>query len=110
MFIEPKISDIKLSKILNVDNVELHTGKFCNLFNKKKNTKDEFKRIYNAARHATKLDLEVHAGHGLTFSSAKQIAKIKTITEFNIGHFIISESIFLGLEKTIKKFKRIINK
>ena len=110
LFIEPKISDIKLSKILNVNNVELHTGKFCNLFNKKKSTKNEFKRIYNAARYATKLDLEVHAGHGLTFSSAKQIAKIKTITEFNIGHFIISESIFLGLEKTIKKFKRVINK
>ena len=56
-----------------------------------------------------KLDLSVHAGHGLTYESTKKISKIKEISEFNIGHFIISESIFYGLKNTIKKFKKIIN-
>ena len=50
------------------------------------------------------IGLEVHAGHGLTFQTAKIIGKIKYITELNIGHFIISESIFIGLRNSIKKF------
>ena len=53
--------------------------------------------------------MEVHAGHGLTYQSARQIAKIKTISEFNIGHFIVAESIFVGLKYSIKKFKKILN-
>ena len=56
------------------------------------------------------LGLEIHAGHGLNFKSAKILSKIKGIKEFNIGHFLIGESIFEGLGKTIKKFKRILHK
>ena len=55
------------------------------------------------------MGLDVHAGHGLTYKSASKISKIKDISEFNIGHFIISESIFIGLRKSIIKFKRIVN-
>ena len=66
--------------------------------------------IKKAADFAKVLGMEVHAGHGLTFKSAKQISKIKNISEFNIGHFIIAESLFLGLNNTIKKFKKIINR
>ena len=61
------------------------------------------------AYYANKIGLEVHAGHGLTYKSTSKIAKIKHISEFNIGHFIISESIFYGLKYTIRKFKKIIN-
>ena len=50
----------------------------------------------------------MHAGHGLDYKTAHMISKIKYISELNIGHFIISESIFVGLKKTIKKFKNII--
>ena len=57
-----------------------------------------------------KLGLEVHAGHGLTYQSAKILSKISGIKEFNIGHFLVGESIFNGFKKTIKKFKQIINK
>ena len=57
-----------------------------------------------------KIGLDVHAGHGLTYKTASKISKIKFITEFNIGHFIVSESIFFGLRKIILKFKKIINK
>ena len=55
------------------------------------------------------LGLEVHAGHGLTFESAKILAKLRNIKEFNIGHFLIGESIFVGMSSTIKSFKRILN-
>ena len=110
LFIEPKISDIKTSKKLGADCVELHTGKFCNLFNNKKSTRNAFLNLKNAAYVAKKNGLEVHAGHGLTYKSTSKIAKISDISEFNIGHFIISESIFVGLKKSIAKFKRVINK
>ena len=56
-----------------------------------------------------KIGLDVHAGHGLTYKSAHKVSKIEDISEFNIGHFIISDSLFIGIEKTIKKFKKIIN-
>jgi len=110
LFIEPKIRDIKISHILGVDCVELHTGKFCNLFNKRKKTYKSYKEIEKSVKYAKMKGLEVHAGHGLTYESAYKISRIKDISEFNIGHFIISESIFYGLKKTVTRFKKIINK
>ena len=110
LFIEPKISDIILSKKLGADCVELHTGKFCNLFNSKKRTKTAFLNLKKAALYGKETGMEVHAGHGLTYQSAYQISKIKCISEFNIGHFLVAESLFIGLKNSIKKFKRIINK
>jgi pyridoxine 5-phosphate synthase len=56
------------------------------------------------------IGLNVNAGHGLTYKSACKLSQIKQISEFNIGHFIISESVFIGLSASIKKFKKIINK
>ena len=109
LFVEPKISDIKLSKLLGVNCVELHTGKFCNLLNSNKKTTTAFVNLKKAALYAKKVGLDVHAGHGLTYQSAYKISRIKSISEFNIGHFIISESLFIGLYNCIKKFKRIIN-
>ena len=110
LFIEPKIFDIMLSKKLGANCVELHTGKFCYLFNKNKKTKSALSNLKKSAYYAKKLGLKVHAGHGLTYQSAYQIAKIKNISEFNIGHFIISESLFTGIKNSIKKFKKIISK
>ena len=110
LFIEPKIFDIKLAKKLGANCIELHTGKFCNLFNRKLKTKVEFLNLKKSAFYAKKIDLDVHAGHGLTYKSTYQIAKIKCISEFNIGHFLISESLFIGLKNSIKMFKKIIRK
>mgnify|MGYP000332425329 CR=1 FL=1 len=56
------------------------------------------------------IGLDVHAGHGLTYKTAYSISKIKYISELNIGHFIIAESLFIGLKNSIKKFIKIINK
>ena len=108
LFIDPSIKDIKDSKFLKVDCVEIHTGKFCNLVNKNKNYKAELKKIQNSVTLGNKLGLEVHAGHGLTYKSAKILSKISNISEYNIGHFLIGESIFVGLSQTIKKFKKIL--
>ena len=109
LFVEPKISDIKTSKELGADCVEIHTGKYCNLYNNKKNFQKEFVKIKKSSVFAKKIGLIVHAGHGLTYKSIKKISKIKSISEFNIGHFIIAESIFSGLKESIIRFKKIIN-
>ena len=108
LFINPTIKDIKLSKELNVDCVEIHTGKISNLVKLKKRYSGELDRIRKCSILAKKLDIEVHAGHGLDYKTTKVLSKIKEIEEFNIGHFIIGESIFIGLSSVIKKFKKII--
>jgi pyridoxine 5-phosphate synthase len=109
LFVEPKIKDIKIAKLLNSDCIEIHTGKFCNMVNKKKSYYRELKQIEIAVKFANSVGLEVHAGHGLTYKSAKILRKIKSIAEFNIGHFIIGESIFIGLKNSINKFKKILS-
>ena len=109
LFIEPSVKDILEAKKLNADCVEIHTGKFCNLVNKKKNYNNEFKKIKKIIKIGSNLGLEIHAGHGLTYNSARILAKLKNIKEFNIGHFLIGESIFIGMSATIKSFKKILN-
>jgi len=108
LFIEPNIKDIKISKYLGVDGIEFHTGKICNLINQNKSIKSEFLKLNNAVNYATDLGFDVHAGHGLNYKSAKIISKIKKIKEFNIGHFLVGESIYIGLPAVIKKFQEIL--
>ena len=108
LFINPTIKDIKLSKELNVDCVEIHTGRISNLVKLKKKYNTEFSRIKKSSILANKLNIEDHAGHGLDYKTTKILNKINEIQEFNIGHFIIGESIFYGLSKVIKKFKKIL--
>ena len=108
LFIEPRIQDIRKAKNLGADCVELHTGKFCNLYNLNKKFFNEFIKIKKVAQYANIIGLEVHAGHGLTYQTAKMIKKIKNIKELNIGHFIISEAIFVGLKQAILNFKNVL--
>ena len=108
LFIEPSLKDIKEAKKLNADCVEIHTGKLCNLINQRKNYKYEIKKIEKVVKMSNLLGLEVHAGHGLTYTSAKILSKISGITEFNIGHFLIGESIFVGISSVIKSFREIL--
>ncbi len=109
LFIEPSIKDLDIAKKLGVDCVEIHTGKFCNLINQKKNYNKELARIKKAVIRGNEHGLEVHAGHGLTYTSARILIRVRGIKEFNIGHFLVGESIFDGLPATIKKFKKILN-
>jgi len=108
LFINPSIKDVKISKDLNTDCIEIHTGRISNLVKSKKSYINELNRIKKSSILASKLNLEVHAGHGLDYKTTKILNKINQIEEFNIGHFIIGESIFFGLLKVIKNFKKII--
>ena len=110
LFISPSIRDIKISNDLNADCVEIHTGRLSNLVKSKKDYNAELRRIKKSSVLAKKLNIEVHAGHGLDYQTTKILSKINEIQEFNIGHFIIGESIFFGLSKVIRSFKKIIKK
>ena len=108
LFIDPNLKDVRVAKDLKVDCIELHTGKISNLVKQKKSFLNEYKKIKNCCTLAKKIGLEVHAGHGLDYKTTRILAKISEIKEFNIGHFIIGESIIHGLKKTIKIFKKIL--
>jgi len=108
LFVDPTVKDIKLSKLINADCIELHTGKISSLIKSKKKYNSELNRIKKSVLKATQLKIEVHAGHGLDYKTTKVLTKVSGIEEFNIGHFIIGESIFFGLAKVIKNFKKII--
>ncbi len=109
LFINPNLNDIKISNSIKTDCIELHTGKLSNLIKRKKNYKKELSKIKNCSKYAKLLKIEVHAGHGMDYKTAAVLKKIKEIEEFNIGHFIIGESIFIGIKKVINKFRKIIN-
>ncbi|HJN84586.1 MAG TPA: pyridoxine 5'-phosphate synthase [Candidatus Pelagibacter bacterium] len=108
LFINPNLSDVILSKNLGTKCVELHTGKISNIIKKKQNYLNELKKIKKCAKKAVNIGMEVHVGHGIDYKTAKILARINEIKEFNIGHFIIGESIFNGFRTTIKKFIRIV--
>mgnify|MGYP001158618544 CR=1 FL=1 len=109
LFINPSINDIYTSKNLGVDCIEIHTGRLSNLIKSKKNYFKELKRIKDCSILAERLSLEVHAGHGLDYKATKLLSNIKQIKEFNIGHYIIGESLFHGFKKVIKNFKTLLN-
>ena len=108
LFINPSLNDIKISNKLETDCIEIHTGHLANLVKSKKNYLKEFNRINKCSILADNLGMEVHAGHGLDYKTTKLLSKIKQIKEFNIGHYLIGESIFYGLSRVIKNFKKII--
>ena len=108
LFINPSKTDIQISSDLKTDCVELHTGKLANLVKSKKKFTNELNKIKNCTNLANNLKIEVHAGHGLDYKTTKLLTKIKNIEEFNIGHFLIGESVFDGLKKVIGNFRRII--
>ena len=107
LFINPNLNDVKISKEINTQCIELHTGKISRQIKAKKNYKKELNKIIKCSKYAKFLGIEVHAGHGMDYKTTKILSKIEEIKEFNIGHFIIGESIFFGLKKIIKNFKKI---
>ena len=109
LFVNPNLKDIRYSKKLGSDCIELHTGRLSELIKLKKNYIRELQKIKKCTILAKSLNIEVHAGHGMDYKTTKILSKIKDIKEFNIGHFIIGESLFDGLKKIIKKFKILSN-
>ena len=90
--------------------VELHTGAYCDFHSKGdiRATEEELKRIMRCAAFADELGLEVHAGHGLTFGNVGPIAALPEVAELNIGHFLIGEAVFMGLEPAIVEIRRLM--
>ena len=108
LFINPNLEDVNLAKKIGSRCIEIHTGIISNKIKNKQSYVKDLENIKKCAKLGKLLGLEVHAGHGIDYKTAKILSRIKEIEEFNIGHFIIGESIFDGFKHTIKKFKRII--
>ena len=107
-FVEPDIVQSDAAVELGAPVVELHTGAYCEADGGAR--QHQLDRIVKAAAHAETVGLECHAGHGLTYESVVPIAAIPTIVELNIGHFLIGEAIFGGLESSIKRMRALMDK
>ena len=107
LFIEPDQAQIDAAKAWGVPVIELHTGAYCEATGPGR--KRELARMVTAATHAHDIGLECHAGHGLTFETVADVAAIPTIAELNIGHFLVGEAIFIGLEASICSMRRLMD-
>jgi len=108
LFINPDPAQISAAYATGCAAIELHTGTYADAAGAAQ--KRELNRLQKAARQAHNLDLEVHAGHGLTYANAPSIAAIPHIVELNIGHFLVGEAVFVGLAAAVKKMKQIMMK
>jgi pyridoxine 5-phosphate synthase len=108
LFVDPETRQLEAAKKLGAPVVELHTGAYCEAVGHARDR--ELKRIVAAAFLAESLGLECHAGHGLGFDTVGPIAAIPTIVELNIGHFLIGEAIFSGLDSAVKRMRALMDK
>ena len=106
LFIDPDEAQIRASKEIGADKVELHTGSYVEKSGAARAA--ELDRLRRGAELCESLGMEVHAGHGLTYDTVIPMAAIPQFTEFNIGHFLIGEAIFTGLEDSIQKMKGLM--
>ena len=107
MFVEADKSQLDAAKALGAPVVELHTGAYCDAVGPQKERL--LRKIRDGAGYALSIGLEVHAGHGLTFDNVKPIAAIPEIRELNIGHFLVGEAIFVGLENSIRRMRALMD-
>jgi pyridoxine 5-phosphate synthase len=108
LFIEPDPKQLDAARRLGAPVVELHTGAYCEAEGAERDR--HLGRIVAAAAHAEAIGLECHAGHGLTYDSVGPVAAIATIVELNIGHFLIGEAIFSGLDSAIRRMRGAMDK
>jgi pyridoxine 5-phosphate synthase len=104
LFIDPEPAQLDAAKALGAPVVELHTGAYCDAEDPTERAR-ELSRIVCAAAHAEEIGLECHAGHGLTYDTVGPVAAIATIVELNIGHFLVGEAIFGGLDDAIRRMR-----
>ena len=106
LFINPDFEDISLSKQINTDMVEIHTGMYANTKGKRQH--EELIRIMNAVRYALDIGLTVNAGHGLNYFNVQKIASMKDIRGLYIGHSIVSRAVLVGMERAVREMKELI--
>ena len=107
LFIDPDVEQIKASNELKADKVELHTGAYCDVSGDARLA--ELERLRVGAGFCGEIGLEVHAGHGLDYDNVEAVAMIPEFTEFNIGHFLMGEAMFVGLEASIAKMRALMD-
>lgn len=107
LFVEPEVEVMNAASRLRAPVVELHTGAYCEaaLADDGARTEHELARLRRAAAHGAALGLEIHAGHGLTFDTVGPVAAIPEIVELNIGHFLICEAVFMGLDEAVRTMR-----
>jgi pyridoxine 5-phosphate synthase len=107
LFVEPDKHIMEAARDVGAPVVELHTGTYCDAVAEGEADREahELERLKSAAEHGARLGLEIHAGHGLNFDTARTVAAIPQIAELNIGHFLIGEAIFLGLEEAVRAMR-----
>jgi pyridoxine 5-phosphate synthase len=110
LFIEPDPAQVQAARDIGADVVELHCGAWCEAVRERRSDADALlARLAAAARQAHGLGLEVHAGHGIDYETVGPIAAIPEIAELNIGHFLVGEAIFVGLEAAIRRMRRLMD-
>lgn len=107
LFIEPSEAALQAAVALEAPVVELHTGTWCDAVSGSLGTRaaDEFERIRTASRLGAEMGLEIHAGHGLDYVTAESISACPEIAELNIGHFLVGEAIFVGMDAAISRMR-----
>lgn len=112
LFIGAQNAQIEAAAELGAPVIEIHTGAWCDALAERKTAeaKTEWELIKAGAQFAKRLGLEVHAGHGLDYASAETIASLPQIAELNIGHFLIGEAVFEGLDQTVKLMRAAMDR
>jgi pyridoxine 5-phosphate synthase len=108
LFIDPDIDQIRAAHKVGADAVELHTGAYCDARSLQIREK-ELERLVDGAKTCAKIGLAVYGGHGLNLQNVAAVASILEITEFNIGHSIISHALFVGIERAVREMKQAIS-
>lgn len=107
LFIEPSKVQIAVAEAMGAPVIEMHTGKYVELAfaGDKAGAAEELKRLQEAAAYGHERGIEIHAGHGLTYDTVHPVAAIPEVRELNIGHFIMGEALFVGLEAAVKRMR-----
>ena len=108
LFIDPDLHQIDSAALCGANAIELHTGKFANS-SLESDRQHELERLITASEHAMELGLKVNAGHGINSTNVSSILTMPNLSELNVGHHLISNSIFIGIEKAVSDFKNIIS-
>jgi pyridoxine 5-phosphate synthase len=111
LFIEPSKVQVAVAEAIGAPVVELHTGRYVELVfaGDKAGAAEELKRLEEAAEYGSEKGIEIHAGHGLTYDTVRPVASISQVRELNIGHFIMGEALFVGLEAAVRRMRQEID-
>jgi pyridoxine 5-phosphate synthase len=111
LFVAADMAQIEAAHRIGADIVELHAGAYCDLFHEGEfdRSKAELEKLREMSTYAHSLGLEVHAGHGFTYDTVKPVAEFPEVLELNIGHFIIGEAIFVGLQPAMQQMRDLMD-